>query len=243
MQSAVQPARHRVAPVVTLLMLAPIIAEVLWGATPLTRLVFVIPEIGAYGCGALIIRALVRSQGKGWFAMLLLGIAFALAEECVILQTSLYPIFADPEHIYGRALGVNWIYLLWALGYESVWSIMLPIQLAELLFPARSADPWLGKRGLLIAGSFFLLASIVAWYSWTQLAVPSFYPYLNYQAPLLTIVIALLAVAALAAAALGLRPSIGAAQSTARLATQPWLVSLVAFVSGLLWFGLLLLHY
>ena len=41
------------------------------------------------------------------------GIAYALAEECVILQTSFYPLFANPQHIYGRTLGVNWIYLLW----------------------------------------------------------------------------------------------------------------------------------
>src|SRR5215469_1155102 len=112
MQSALLPARRQVAPVVTLLILAPVIAEVLFGSTPLTRLVFLIPQIGAYGCGALIIRALVRYQGKSWTAILLLGVAYALAEECVILQTSLYPIFANPQHIYGRVLGVNWIYLL-----------------------------------------------------------------------------------------------------------------------------------
>jgi hypothetical protein len=244
MQSTLLPARRRVAPVVTLLILAPVIAEVLFGSTPLTRLVFLIPQIGAYGCGALIIRALVRSQGKGWTAILLLGIAYSLAEECVILQTSLYPLFApDPQLIYGRALGVNWIYLLWALGYESVWSIILPIQLTELLFPDRRDDPWLGKRGLSIAAIFFLLASLIAWYSWTHLAVPSFYPSLNYQTPWLTTVIALMAIAALAAAALGLRPSFRPAHSATRAAARPWVVALAAFVTGLLWFGLLLLHY
>ena len=68
-------------------------------------------------------------------------------------------------------------------------------------------DPWLGKRGLIIATIFFPLASIVSWYSWTRLAVPSFYPSLKYEASLLTIVIALMAMAALAVAALGPRPS------------------------------------
>src|SRR5258705_564637 len=122
MQSTLLPARRRVAPVITLLVLAPVIAEFLFGATHLTTLYLLIVQVGAYGCAALIIRDLVRRQYKGWVAILVLGIAYALVEECVMLQTSLYPLFAvDPNHIYGRTLGVNWIYLLCLLGYESVW--------------------------------------------------------------------------------------------------------------------------
>src|SRR5262249_49942034 len=96
-----------------------------------------LPQIGVYGCGALIIRALARHRRRGWVAILLMGLAFAIVEECLILQTALAPLFiaADPQHIYGRTLGVNWVYLLFTLGYESIWAIVLPIQLTELLFP------------------------------------------------------------------------------------------------------------
>ncbi|HEY7420101.1 MAG TPA: hypothetical protein VH593_33290 [Ktedonobacteraceae bacterium] len=243
MQSSLLPARRRVAPVVTLLILAPVLAEILFGSTHITALFVLIPEIGAYGCGALIIRALVRYQHKGWTTILLLGIAFAIAEECVILQTSLYPFAAaDLQHIYGRAFGVNWIYLLWAVGYESVWAIVLPIQLTELIFPERRDDPWLGTRGLIIAGIFFLLASVVAWYTWTHF-VPRLYPGLHYHPSLLTIIIALVVIAALVAVALGSRSPSSPVQSNTRTAPQSWLVGLVAFVSGLLWFAPLILHY
>lgn len=244
MQSTLLPARRRVAPVVTLLVLAPVIAEVLWGATHLTTLFLLIPEIGVYGCGALIIRALVRYRCKGWSSILLLGIAFAIAEECLILQTSLYPLFAaDLQHIYGRAFGVSWVYLLFSLGYESVWGIVLPIQLTELIFPDRRDDPWLGKRGLVIAAIFFLLASTVAWYSWTQRAVRIYYPELTYRPSLLAIVIALTAIVVLAAVALrpGLSPH--SVHKTARPAPSPWLVGCIAFVLALPWFGLAILHY
>lgn len=243
MQSSLLPARRRVAPVVTLLILAPVLVEVLFGSTHITSLFVLIPEIGAYGCAALIIRALVRYQHKGWTTILLLGIAFAIAEECVILQSSLYPLFAtDLQHVYGRVFGVNWIYLLWAVGYEAVWSMVLPIQLTELIFPDRRDDPWLGTQGLIIAAIFFLLASVVAWYSWTHF-VPILYPGLHYSPPLLTIIIALVVIVALAVVALVPRLPSSPVQSTTRTAPQPWLVGLAAFVSGLLWFAPLFLHY
>lgn len=243
MQSSLLPIRRRIVPIVTLLILAPVIAEVLWGSTHITSLFILIPEIGVYGCAALIIHALVRYQRKGWITILLLAIAYAIAEECVILQSSLYPLFAaNIQHIYGRALGVSWFYLLWAVGYESVWSIVLPIQLTELIFPDRRDDPWLGTPGLIIAAIFFLLASVVAWYSWTQF-VPIFYPGLHYHPSLLTIIIALIVIAALVAVALGPRLFSRPVQSNAGTAPQSWLVGLVTFVLGLLWFAPLLLHY
>src|SRR3981081_2716453 len=111
MQSVLLPAQRRVAPIIALLVLPPIIGEFLFGSTHLTTFFLLLPQIGVYGCGALLIRDLVRRQRKGWRAILLLGIAFAIVEECVILQTSLSPLFAaDQEHIYGRALGVSWVY-------------------------------------------------------------------------------------------------------------------------------------
>ena len=142
----------RGAPVVALLLLSPVIGEVLFGATRISTLFVLIPQIGTWGCASLIIREVVRRRGGGWLAILLLGIALAVAEECVIQQTSLAPLVgADSQHLYGRALGVNWVYFLWALGYESVWIVVLPIQLTELIFPARRDEPWMGTLGLVIS--------------------------------------------------------------------------------------------
>ncbi len=68
------------------------------------------------------IREVVRRQKRGWGSILVLGIAYALAEECIILQTSLTPQFFPPAHTgnFGWAFGVHWIYLVAMLWYESV---------------------------------------------------------------------------------------------------------------------------
>ena len=90
--SSPTPSRwRRAAPVVILLMLSPVITNVLFGAIRITNIVALIPAAGAWGCGSLLIRELVRRRRQGWPAILILGLALALAEECVILQTSLFP--------------------------------------------------------------------------------------------------------------------------------------------------------
>ena len=89
MSSEAPATRRRAAPVVTLLLLSPVIAEVLFGATRITTLFVLLPQIGTWGCAALIIRDLVRRRRRGWPAILLLGVALAVAEETVIQQTSL----------------------------------------------------------------------------------------------------------------------------------------------------------
>ena len=91
---------QKILPPVTLLLLAPAIAELLFGSTHITVLFAFVPEIGIYGCLALVFRYLVRKRQRGWFAILLLGIAFAIAEECLIQQTSLAPLIGvNPAHI------------------------------------------------------------------------------------------------------------------------------------------------
>jgi hypothetical protein len=237
MQSVTLPARRRVVPVVTLLVLSPIIVEFLFGSTHISMLYLLIPQIGVYGCGALLIRALVRYRDRSWFAILLLGLAFAITLECVILQTSFAPL---PFALYGRALGVNWVYLLFQLGYESIWAIVLPIQLTELLFPSRRDDPWLGRWGLAITAIVFLLASIATWYLF-RLAIPKFLHGTAYQTPLLAIGIALAVIALLVVAALGPWSSSRPRRQAARPVPWPWLVGLVAFVLALLWFVLAIL--
>jgi hypothetical protein len=241
MRATLLLARRRAGPIGTLLLLAPIIIEFLFGSTHLSTFYLLLPQIGVYGCGALIIRALAQSRRRGWVAVLLMGLAFAVALECLILQTALAPLFiaADPRHIYGRALGVNWVYLLFMLGYESIWAIVLPIQLTELLFPDRRDDPWLGRWGLVVASAVFLLASAGTWYLWGQ-AAHRFVEGPGYQAPPLTIAVALAAVATLFVVALGPWTSKPVGAKSARPAPRPWLVRLVAFWLALLWFVLVI---
>ncbi|HTE49772.1 MAG TPA: hypothetical protein VK698_02780, partial [Kofleriaceae bacterium] len=120
--------KHRLAPVLTLLLLAPIVGEVLSGATRLSYIIVLIPEIMVWGCGALLVREAVRRWRGGWISMLVLGLALAVAEELVIQQTSLAPLpWLGDLPAYGRVWGVNWVYFLFMLGYEATWIVLVPV--------------------------------------------------------------------------------------------------------------------
>jgi len=96
-----------VTPALTLMILAPLLTEILPGATRFSSL-FVLPiEICVWGGGAVLIRDAVRRWQLGWLNMLLLAIALAVAEECLIQQTSLAPLVIRLKGVtYARALGV-----------------------------------------------------------------------------------------------------------------------------------------
>jgi hypothetical protein len=231
---------RRRSPAIALLLLAPIIAEVLYGATRLSYIFVLIPEIGAWGCGALMIRYAARRWRLGWSGMLLLGLALAVAEECVIQQTSLAPLSGLAMAEYGRVWGVNWVYFIWALGYESVWVVLVPVQLVDLIFPSRREEPWLGVGGFARAAIFFSIASFLAWFMWTQRARTQTFHMPPYSPPLLYIGLAVVAIVAFVAAAYRLR---GPRQVNAGTVPRPAFVGLAVCLLGLPWGSLVLLGY
>lgn len=82
---------RRFSPVLVLLALAPAVAEFLIGNVPLTRPVHLALDVGLYGGGAVLVREAVRRRGLGWPAILLLGVAYAVVEEALVLQTVFNP--------------------------------------------------------------------------------------------------------------------------------------------------------
>ena len=243
-QATAAPSRRRGAPVITLLLLSPIVTNLLFGSIPISNAFAVLPSAGAWGLGALLIRELARRRGLGWPAILILGVALAVAEECVFLQTSLLPLIGvDPDRVYGRAFGVNWPYLLWALGYESLWAVALPILFVEWIYPDRHDRPWMGSRGFAIAAVIFVLAGLLRWYGWTQVFVPQNFPAWAHRPSSVTIVTALAAIGALVAAALSLAKGPGHAGTTTNALPRPRLVGVAALLVGLIWSGLLFLAY
>ena len=145
--------------------------------------------------------------------------------------------------MYGRAFGVNWPYLLWALGYESVWAVALPILLVEWMYPERRNGPWMGRKGLTIAAVVFVVAGVVRWYGWTQVFVPQNFPAWAHRPSPFTIVTALAAIGSLVVSASTRQTSSGPERSASGAAPQPWLVGIAALVVGLAWFVLLFLAY
>ena len=225
-------------PIWTLLILAPVIGEVLSGSTRLSILFVLVPEVMVWGGGALLCRELVRRWRAGAVSLLLLGLALSVAEEFLIQQTSLAPLpFPGINAAYGRYLGVNWVYFLFMLGYESVWVVLVPVQVTELLFPSRREQPWLRKRGLIATCIVFLLGCRIAWYGWTQqalkrLGVPPYHP------PLAAFAAGFTAIALLIVCAYLLR---AAGHAASRSAANPWLLGGTALVFGSLWWALMML--
>jgi hypothetical protein len=236
---------RQAAPALTLLISSAVIVELLFGSTHLTIISALIPEIGFYGGAALIIRYLVKRQHRGWVSILLLGIAFAVFEEFLVVQTSVSPalfVGLSSPGIYGRLFGVNWVYFLWAIGYESVWAIVLPVYLTELVFRNRREDQWLGRRGLTTAVVLLVLGSVVSWYIWTQVVAPAAIGSM-YNPPLSLVILASTMIVGLGVVALGPRPALRPSGRKTGAAPRSWMVGSIAFALGLLWFVLVAFAY
>src|SRR3954453_6665172 len=183
---------RRIAPALILALLAPLLAEVLPGATRFSA-IFVFPiEVCVWGIGAVLVREVVRRKGLGWPSLQLLALVLAIAEECLIQQTSLAPLVIQIKgEVYARAFGVNYVYLLWALIYESVYVVLLPILLAEVLFPDRRDEGWMSRSGIIVSLVLFGLGSFLAWFSWTQIARIQVFHLAAYNPPLVAVLAAL----------------------------------------------------
>jgi hypothetical protein len=231
-------ARYRGA-IWTLLILAPVIAEVLSGSTRLSFLYVLIPEAMVWGGGALLARELVRRWRAGVSSLLCLGLALSIAEEFIIQQTSIAPLpFPGVHGDYGRYMGVNWLYLLFMLGFESVWVVLIPVQVTELIFPDRRKKPWLRMRGLIATIVAFLVGCRIAWYGWTQQARPRLHAD-AYHPPAMHILLGLAAIAGLIGMAWMLRGSLHLIRMGVRQTANPWLIGLMGFVFGAAWFELI----
>lgn len=226
-------------PTWTLLLLAPFIAEVLSGSTRTSILFVFIPEVMVWGVGALFCRELVRRWRAGGTSLLLLGLALSIAEECIIQQTSLAPLpFPGSHPQYGRIWGLNLVYFLFMLGFESVWVVVVPVKITELFFPRQAGQLWLRMRGAALACIIFLLGSRAAWYGWTQQARPRLHA-APYHPSLAMIAFSLLTIGALIALAYAVR-NVGQQQSPDHRRTVPvWLGGLISFVMGAAWFNLI----
>jgi len=231
-------------PGLALMILAPLLAEILPGATRFSA-IFVLPvEICVWGGGALFIRYAVRRGQLGWRNLLCLALALALAEECLIQQTSLAPLVIQIKgQVYARACGVNYVYLLWALVYECVFVVFAPIYLAELIFRDRRDSRWLGRKAMVVVAVLFVLGSFLAWFTWTQIARPKVFHVPAYHPPLAAVMIAVAAIAALVFSALGpFRRSL-ARPSSSLPPPAPRVLGAAAGVWATLWYGLVLLAF
>jgi hypothetical protein len=150
---------------ITLLFVAPLVAEFLLGDLPLTLLPTLIVLAPAYGGGAILIRETARRTGRGWPTILLLGAAYTLVAEGLVTQSLFNHDYLKMhlhllDHAYIRAWGIGAWWTLFMFNLHTFWSMGVSIALVEALFPAEPQTPWLGLVGDSIVGVVFVLGSI-----------------------------------------------------------------------------------
>jgi hypothetical protein len=152
----------RIAPVIALYFLSPLIAEYLLGDFPLSKLSYLLFLAPFYGGGAVLIREIVRRTGRGWPTILTLALAYGIFEEAFTTQTLFNPDYLGLhlhllEPAFISALGISAWWTIFVLTLHTVWSISVPIAIMEALVPQRAHTPWLKWLGLSIVTLLFVL--------------------------------------------------------------------------------------
>ncbi len=152
-------------PILFLFFLSPAVGELLSGSSPplefFNPVTFMILS-SLYGSGALLVRDYARRWGKGWRSILLLGAAYGIIEEGILVRSFFNPDWMDLGVLgtYGRWLGVNWVWAEWLTIYHSIFSITLPILLVELYYPKSRALPWLSAKQKRLFQTVFLAVTV-----------------------------------------------------------------------------------
>ena len=154
--------KRSIPPALVLWFISPIFGEVFSGSTPLNEFIspFMILLLGAlYGGGAILIRELLVRWRKGWPSLLLLGMAYGIYEEGLVVRSFFDPNWQDLDNlgVYGRVLGVNWVWTEHLTIFHAVVSIAASIVFVEMLYPGRRAQSWVGKRGLVLNALGFVI--------------------------------------------------------------------------------------
>lgn len=145
--------RDRIPPALVLLLLAPAIGELLSGSSPpaeyFTPFGF-ITLTALYGGGALLAREIKIRWRKGIGSLLLLGASYGVLEEGVMVASWFNPDWPDlgMMGVFGRWLGVNWVWAVDLTIYHAIVSITVPVLLVELTYPGRRGESWLRGRWL-----------------------------------------------------------------------------------------------
>ena len=158
-----------------LYVLAPVCGELLSGSTPirafLNPLTFLYLS-GLYGSGALLVREVARRRALGWRGIVLLGAAYGVLEEGLVVTSWFNPYWPDAASLgaYGRLLEINWVWAVHLTLFHAVVSVTVPIVIAELLFADVADRPWLGARALRIVAVWLGLVSLVGFVGFGFLA-------------------------------------------------------------------------
>jgi hypothetical protein len=184
-----------------------------------------------YGAGVLLIREAVVRVGGGWPSLVLLGVAYELAEDGIGLQALTSPDMYGAADWGWRLGGANLTYWAGQLGVHVVFSVLVPIMLIGLIYPAHRDRPLLRRGGLVVLGILTVVGVVGLRFVISAIQDP------GYRTPPPWIAAFLAAIALLAVIALRVVPRT-TPQPTAQPAPQPVVVGVLA---GVATFGFLLM--
>ncbi|MEV6986374.1 hypothetical protein AB0M95_34665 [Sphaerisporangium sp. NPDC051017] len=164
---------RRLAPAAGLFLLAPLIGEFVLGNVPLSGIIVLPFYALLYGTGALLVREVARRTGGGWPSIVLLAAAYAVIEEGPVDQLLWNDSYAGHDYLhtasYIPALGTSVAAVQTILSLHTIWSICVPIAIADAFVPRRDTVPWLGRAGLAVVAAVFVLdAALVFWATYEE---------------------------------------------------------------------------
>ncbi len=166
----------KISPAIVLFFLSPAIAELLSGSAPPAEFFNPFSFIlltSLYGSGALLARELKIRWKKCYVTTFLLGAAYGIIEEGLMVKSFFDPNWMDLGilGVYGRWQGINWVWAEWLTIYHALISIAIPIALVELAYPNERNSRWISDRKFV--GLATLLIGVTAF---GYLFLTDFYP-------------------------------------------------------------------
>lgn len=162
---------------------------------------------------------------KGWLTILVLGAAYGIIEEGLMVKSFFDPAWMDLGILgtYGRWLGVNWVWTVELILFHAIFSIGIPILITNLLFSAQKNSPWVSRGWLITIFLLFLLDVVFGFLAMT-----------TYRPPILQYLLAMAATVGLIC--LARRLSDPVAGNAAGKASSPFRFGLIGFLATLLFF-------
>jgi len=158
----------KIPPALTLFVIAPIFGELFSGSSPLNEFINPVTFLTLallYGCGAILCRELAIRWKKGWASLLLLGLAYGIYEEGLLVQSFFDSTWPDLGSlaVYGRVAGVNWVWAEHLTIFHALVSIASSIAFVEILYPDQRQESWLKTRRAWYANWMGFLGIYAVW--------------------------------------------------------------------------------
>ncbi|MGC8581222.1 MAG: hypothetical protein ACP5RS_03150 [Thermoplasmata archaeon] len=186
---------NNLSPVIFLIALSITFAELFTGSTLFYNLfnpVSLLLLIGLYGGGVVAIREFTVHYKWEWPALLLLGSAYGIVEEGFATKTFFDPGKAGFLGIFGRAYGVNWVWVVLIIAFHAIYTITLPVLLLRVAFPYTNGKPIVPSWGKYAGLTSFTATAILLFFFGDKTYFPSSGLIISFA--LLSIVFVLIAV-------------------------------------------------